>query len=232
MSSSHIKRLMMPRSWPLPRKTSVWVQKPDPCGHSIENCMPMGVILRDILGVAHNRREAKKILHSRQIMVDGRVETALGRGVGLMDVLTVGGNNYRCVLDTNGKLRYRPISAKKASSKVCRVMGKTTISGGKTQLHLHDGRNLLFDSNPEYKSGDSVVISLPEQEIVSHHKFEEGALAYLTGGSHIGETATIKSYEIKRSSKANETSFDNFGTISDYVFILGNSKDIPLEVAE
>jgi|TARA_B110001454_G_scaffold83007_1_gene79763 small subunit ribosomal protein S4e len=232
MSSSHIKRLMMPRSWPLPRKTSVWVQKPDPCGHSIENCMPMGVILRDILGVAHNRREAKKILHSRQIMVDGRVETALGRGVGLMDVLTVGGNNYRCILDTNGKLRYRPISAKKASSKICRVMGKTTISGGKTQLHLHDGRNLLFDSNPEYKSGDSVVISLPEQEIVSHHKFEEGALAYLTGGSHIGETATIKSYEIKRSSKANETSFDNFGTISDYVFILGNSKDIPLEVAE
>jgi small subunit ribosomal protein S4e len=232
MSSSHIKRLMMPRSWPLPRKTSVWVQKPDPCGHSIENCMPMGVILRDILGVAHNRREAKKILHSRQIMVDGRVETALGRGVGLMDVLTVGGNNYRCVLDTNGKLRYRPISAKKASSKICRVMGKTTISGGKTQLHLHDGRNLLFDSNPEYKSGDSVVISLPEQEIVSHHKFEEGALAYLTGGSHIGETADIRSYEIKRSSKANETSFDNFGTISDYVFILGNSKDIPLEVAE
>jgi small subunit ribosomal protein S4e len=111
-------------------------------------------------------------------------------------------------------------------------MGKTTISGGKTQLHLHDGRNLLFDSNPEYKSGDSVVISLPEQEIVSHHKFEEGALAYLTGGSHIGETADIRSYEIKRSSKANETSFDNFGTISDYVFILGNSKDIPLEVAE
>ena len=34
MSSSHIKRLMMPRSWPLPRKTTVWVQKPDPCGHS------------------------------------------------------------------------------------------------------------------------------------------------------------------------------------------------------
>ena len=232
MSSSHIKRLMMPRSWPLPRKTTVWVQKPDPCGHSIEKCMPMGMILRDILGVAHNRREAKKILHSRNVMVDGKIETAVGRGVGLMDVLTVGENNFRCVLDINGKLRYRPISKKQASSKTCRVMGKTTVSGGKTQLHLHDGRNLLFDSNPEYKSGDSVVISLPGQEITSHHKFEEGALAYLTGGSHIGETATVSSREIKRSSKANEVSFDDFGTISDYVFILGNSKDIPLEVVE
>ena len=232
MSSSHIKRLMMPRSWPLPRKTTVWVQKPDPCGHSIEKCMPMGMILRDILGVAHNRREAKKILHSRNVMVDGKIETAVGRGVGLMDVLTVGENNFRCVLDINGKLRYRPISKKQASSKTCRVMGKTTVSGGKTQLHLHDGRNLLFDSNPEYKSGDSVVISLPEQEITTHHKFEEGALAYLTGGSHIGETANVSSREIKRSSKANEVSFDDFGTISDYVFILGNSKDIPLEVVE
>lgn len=232
MSGSHIKRLMMPRSWPLPRKTTIWVQKPDPCGHSIDKCMPMGMILRDILGVAHNRREAKQILHSRQIMVDGKIETALGRGVGLMDVLTVGDNNFRCVLDTNGKLRYRPITSKQASSKTCRVMGKTTISGGKTQLHLHDGRNLLFDSNPEYKSGDSLVISLPDQEVVSHHKFEEGALAYLTGGSHIGETATVKSQEIKRSSKANEVSFDDFGTISEYVFILGKSKDIPLEVAE
>ena len=232
MSSSHIKRLMMPRSWPLPRKTTVWVQKPDPCGHSIEKCMPMGMILRDVLGVAHNRREAKKILHSRQIMVDGKIETAIGRGVSLMDVLTVGENNFRCILDINGKLRYRPISKKQASTKTCRVMGKTTISGGKTQLHLHDGRNLLFDSNPEYKSGDSVVISLPEQEIIVHHKFEQGALAYLTGGSHIGETATVSSREIKRSSKANEVSFDDFGTISDYVFILGNSKDIPLEVVE
>ncbi len=232
MSGSHIKRLMMPRSWPLPRKTTIWVQKPDPCGHSIDKCMPMGMILRDILGVAHNRREAKQILHSRQIMVDGKIETALGRGVGLMDVLTVGDNNFRCILDTNGKLRYRPITSKQASSKTCRVMGKTTISGGKTQLHLHDGRNLLFDSNPEYKSGDSLVISLPDQEVVSHHKFEEGALAYLTGGSHIGETATVKSQEIKRSSKANEVSFDDFGTISEYVFILGKSKDIPLEVAE
>ena len=233
MSSSHIKRLMMPRSWPLPRKTSVWVQKPDPCGHSIENCMPMGIILRDVIGVAHNRREAKKILHSRKIMVDGRIETAIGRGVGLMDVLTVGEDNYRCILDMNGKLRYRPITAKEASSKTCRVMGKTTISGGKTQLHLHDGRNIIFDSNPEYKSGDSIVISLPEQEIISHHKFEEGALSYLTGGSHIGETAVVKAHEIKRSSKDNEVTFEeDFGTISDYVFIIGDKKDIPLEVNE
>lgn len=66
MSSSHMKRLTMPRSWPLPRKSSIWIQKPNPCGHPLDKCMPLGVILRDVLGVAQNKREAKKIAHSRQ----------------------------------------------------------------------------------------------------------------------------------------------------------------------
>ena len=229
MSSSHMKRLTMPRSWPLPRKSTIWIQKPNPCGHSLEHCMPLGVILRDVLGVALTRREAKRIVHSKLVKVDGNTETDVGRGVGLMDVLSVGDENYRCILDTNGKLRYRPIQAKKATTKTCRVTGRTTIKGGKTQLHLHDGRNLLFDEAPEYKTGDSLVISLPDQGVKAHHRFDEGATAYLTGGSHIGETATIRGHDIKRSSKANEVKFDDFGTISDYVFVIGDKSDIPLE---
>ena len=228
MSSSHMKRLTMPRSWPLPRKSSVWIQKPNPCGHPLDLCMPMGVILRDVLGVAQNRREAKKILHSKLVKVDGAIETDIGRGVGLMDVLTVGDVSYKCVLDTNGKLRYRTIPAKEALTKICRGMGKTTIKGAKTQVHLHDGRNLLFNENPEYKTGDSLVISLPDQEVKSYHKFEEGSIAYLTGGNHIGELATVRGQDIKRSSKANEVQFDDFGTISDYVFIISDESDIPM----
>ena len=90
MSRSHHKRLVMPRTWPLTRKTNIWAQKPNPSGHQIEMCMPLGIILRDVLGVAHNMREAKSILHARSVMVDGKVETDRARGVGLMDVLTVG----------------------------------------------------------------------------------------------------------------------------------------------
>lgn len=219
----------MPRSWPLPRKTSIWVQKPNPSGHSIENCMPLTLILRDVLAIAHTKREAKKILHSRKILVDGRIETDSARGVGLMDVLTIDGINYRCILDTNGKLRYRIISEKSAKSKICMVTGKTTIKGGVTQLHLHDGRNILLDSTSQYNTGDSIVISLPEQKILTHLPMEKDSLAYLIGGNHIGETAKITDFSIKRSSKPNETSFDDFLTVSEYVFIIGNESDLPLE---
>ena len=73
------------------------------------------------------------------------------------------------------------------------------------------------------------MISLPDQKVTSHIVMKKGAKAYLTGGSHIGETAVIKDQDIKRSSKPNETIFDEFGTITDYVFIIGKETDIPLE---
>tara|TARA_B100001758_G_scaffold199216_1_gene177602 strand:+ start:79 stop:705 length:627 start_codon:yes stop_codon:yes gene_type:complete len=206
------------------------VQKPNPGGHSDEMCMPLGVILRDVLGLAHSRREAKRMVATRKVLVDGRIETDSGRGVGLMDVLTVGEDHYRCVLDENGKLRYRSIPAKNSSSKLCRVMGKTTIRGGKTQVHLHDGRNITVDDAKKYNSGDTLVISLPDQEVSGHHAFSEGVLAFLTGGSHIGCTAKVVSKDVKRSSKANEVQFEDFGTVADYVFVIGSKKDLPLEV--
>ena len=86
-----------------------------------------------------------------------------------------------------------------------------------------------MDESPDYKTGDSLVISLPDQKISSHIEMKKGAKAYLTGGSHIGETAVIKDQDIKRSSKPNETIFEEFGTITDYVFIIRKETDLPLE---
>ena len=109
-------------------------------------------------------------------------------------------------------------------------MGKTTIRGGKTQVHLHDGRNITVNDAKKYNSGDTLVISLPDQEVSGHHAFSEGVLAYLTGGSHIGCTAKVVSKDVKRSSKANEVQFEDFGTVADYVFVISSKKDLPLEV--
>ena len=228
MSSSHMKRLAMPRSWPLTRKTDIWISRPRPSGHPIERCMALGVVLRDILGVAQSMREAKRALATRRIKVDGRVTTDMRRGVGVMDVLTVGDEHYRCVLDNNGKLRYASISAKDAGLKLCRVDGKTTIKGGVTQLNLHDGRNILIDDANKYNTMDSLVLDVDSQKVKKHLKFESGVNCYLIGGSHIGSTAAMSEYVVKRSSKDNEVLFDDFGTIVDHVFVVGDSS-LPLD---
>ena len=100
---------------------------------------------------------------------------------------------------------------------------------GESKRHTGDANEEIMDVSPEYNPGDSLVISLPDQKVTSHIQMKKGANAFLTGGSHIGETAVIKDQDIKRSSKPNETIFEDFGTITDYVFVIGKETDIPLE---
>jgi len=228
--SSHMKRLAMPRSWPLPRKTSVWIQRPDPCGHSIECCMPVGIILRDILGIAGTRKEANQIVQKGIVKVDGKEIKSVNRGVGIFDVLTVGEQSYLCIFDKRGRLSYNPIDSKKAGSKLCRLNGKTTIKGGLTQLSFHDGRTIIVDdaSKDEWATGSTCRINLTDGSISETHKASPGAHCYLTGGNHVGEIATIKEIDVKRSSMPNEISFEEgYGTIQEYVMVLSNPDDIP-----
>jgi small subunit ribosomal protein S4e len=165
-------------------------------------------------------------------MIDGRVCKETRRGVGLMDVLSLGDNHYRCVLDHNGRLRYRPISADEAGWKVCRIEGKSTIKGGKTQLNLHDGRNIIVDDAAEYSTGSSLKLALPSQDIIEHIKFAEGVRCYLIGGAHVGGFANMTSFEVKRSSMANEVQFDEFGTVASNVFAVGDATLPNTEVVE
>ena len=231
-SSNHMKRLAMPRSWPLPRKTSIWVTKAAPGAHTLELCMPVVVVIRDILGYAKSTREVRHILHNNLVSIDGRICKDPRRGVGFMDVLTLGEENYRCIVDQKGILRYRQISKKEAETKVCRINGKTTVKGGKTQIHLHDGRNILTDDAGEYNTGDSLVLALPSQEIKEHIRFSDGIKCYLTGGAHVGEFAEVSEYIVKRSSMPNEVQFADFGTVISNVFAIGKQKLPTTEVVE
>jgi len=185
--------------------------------------MPITLVLRDVLGMAKTAREVRYILHNELAQVDGRVVKDTRRGVGLMDVLSVGDEHFRCVLDHNGRLRYRPISAAEASWKVCRIDGKSTIKGGKTQLNLHDGRNILVDDAQAYNTGDSLKLNLPDQKILEHIRFGEGTRCFLIGGAHVGSTADVKEYIVKRSSMPNEVQFDGFDTVARNVFAVGDA---------
>jgi small subunit ribosomal protein S4e len=149
-----------------------------------------------------------------------------------MDVLTLGDSHFRCVLDHNGRLRYRPISADEAGWKVCRIEGKSTIKGGKTQLNLHDGRNIIVEDASEYSTGSSLKIALPSQDVVEHIKFDEGVRCYLIGGAHVGGFAQMKSYDVKRSSMPNEVLFEEFGTTVNNVFAVGDAKIPSTEVTQ
>ena len=224
MSSSHLKRLVAPRSWSIARKESVWTTRPLPGKHSLEGALPISTILRDYLNVCDNNREAKIILNEGHVLVDQRVVRKPKLPVGLMDVISIPlmKLNFRAMLDRHGRIQFVPIKAAESKWKLVRIDGKSTVKGGKTQLNLHDGTNLI--SKDKVKTGDVLQLALPSFKIKKVIEFKKGAQALITGGAHVGSISKIEGQEITRSTKPNLVKYKEFQTIKPYSFVVGSKK--------
>jgi small subunit ribosomal protein S4e len=222
--SKHMKRLVAPKSWGISRKTNKWVAKPRAGPHPVESSVPLLVVLRDMLKLCDNSREAKHIISSRGILIDGRIVTDEKFAVGFMDVVTISkiGNNYRMSLDTHGRLKLTAITPDEAKIKLVRIEDKIVLPKGKFQINLHDGRNIVLAKN-QYKTGDVLKIELPSQKILKQIPLKEGSLALLIAGSHPGSLVTVQSFEIKQGSSQNLVGFkEGFATVWDHVFVVGD----------
>jgi small subunit ribosomal protein S4e len=225
--SKHVKRLAIPRSWPVARKVSKWAPKSSPGPHALENSIPLLIALRDILGLCDTRGEAKRIVGRKEILVDNVIVTNEKRPLGLMDTLSIPKEkaNYRVYFDKRGKIRLSSINKEDVKWKLAKIVDKTVVNGGKIQLNLHDGRNIIIDKDT-FKTGDVLKIELPSQKIISKIEFVEGNLAFLTGGSHVGHIATVEKIEKTRNPKSNIVHFkEEFSTHVDHVFMIGT--DVP-----
>ena len=219
----HLKRLPAPRAWTLARKEHVWAYKPRAGPHPTEASVPLAMVLREMLHLADNAREAERAIFSRSVHVDGRAVTDPKFPVGLMDVVSLVPSkaHYRVLIDRRGKLTLLPIEASEAGWKLCRVEDRSTVKGGKFQLHLHDGRTVLLPKK-EHATGTTIKMSVPRQEVLGAMPLAEGHVALLTGGQHAGELAHVARVDRTRNPRANVVHFtEGFSTIVDYVFIVG-----------
>lgn len=220
----HIKRMAAPNSWAIPRKTSYWVTKPSPGPHGTRESMPLLAVVRDMLKLCDNAREARFIIGSRGISVDGKVVTNYKYPVGLMDVVTIlkTKQNYRMLVDYKAQLKLVTIDDSEKGWKLARIDGKKVIKKGKVQLNLHDGRCMIL-AKDQYKTGDVLKIDVPSQKLVKNFKLEKGSMALLIGGSHPGSLQTIEDYQIRRGSAPNLVTFkEGFSTIKENVFVVGD----------
>lgn len=223
--SRHQKRISAPKSWPIAKKTHKWVVKANPGPNSKKQSIPLLVVVRDLLKLGDNSREAKIILNEGNVLVDGIIRKDYKFPVGIFDVIAIPKieKYYRVLLDKKGKITLRELDNPKAR-KLCRINNKTILKGGVVQLNLHDGTNIF--GTPEYYRGDSILLSLPDKKIVKHLKYESGNLAIVIGGKHSGEIGFIKEIKKTRSSQHNivtlTTNTKDFETIEDYIFVIGS----------
>ncbi|MFP3908329.1 MAG: 30S ribosomal protein S4e [Halobacteriota archaeon] len=222
----HQKRLSAPKTIKIPRKEKKWLTSSSPGPHD-KSSVPLVVVVRDLLGIANTGREARKAISSGEILVDGVPRKDHRFSLGLFDVVSVPSleKSYRILFDEQG--RYTPKEIEDENLKVYKITGKTIVKGGKEQLNLFDGSNILASG---YNVKDSVLLEIPEKKIVDHLKFEEGAMVMITGGSHAGEMGKLKKYRIMKGPSANLVTVEGeekeYTTIEDYVFVIGKDKPV------
>jgi len=224
--SRHLKRLASPVKWGLGKKKAVWAKKPVAGAHALKESVPLTVLLRDVLGVVDNASQAKHVVASGGVLVDARRVSDGAFGAGLMDVVSLPalGKNYR-VIPKGRKLVAVEISGEAAKTKYCRVRNKVSADKSKVQLNLHDGRNLLIEREEDtFKPGDTLVLSVPEQELKNVLRLSKGAKCLVYKGKHAGKTGEfVELLESKGNKPSNAKLACEDGeliTLKDYLFVV------------
>ena len=220
---NHLKRIATPKTWSIARKQNKFIVRPHSGGHSLKFSMALGVVLRDKLNLVRTLREGQKMLHAQEVFVDGKRKKDRRDMVGLFDVITIPAlkKHFQIVLSKKGKLEVVELSEKDANTKKAKIVGKCIVSGGKLQLRLHDGKNVLYSGAA--KVGDSVVFDFKDRKITAVLKKETGAEVFLTRGKHAGSKGTLAAIEGELARYVSEDG-QEVETATKYLFVLGKGK--------
>jgi small subunit ribosomal protein S4e len=235
--TARLKRKPAPAFWPIHRKELPWVVKPSSGSHSLDKCVPLALVLRDMLGVAQTRKEGKIIIAQGKVVVNGKVYKKDDIPVGLMDVIALpDSNKYYRVMPSHKGLYLAPISKEESNISLLRVENKSTVHNG-IQIAVHDGSVMLFKvadaKHPievKYDTFDVLKVTYPEKTVTESLKTKEGNLAIITGGKNIGKTGKIVEMEKTEAKKRRhalvlieDAKGQRYQTILDFVFSIGEA---------
>jgi small subunit ribosomal protein S4e len=224
--SNHQKRLSVPDSWPVERKTETFTVKADAGPHG-EAGVPLLIVLRDVLGYVDSRKEARFALNQGSVAINGDRVADEERPVGMFDILAFEEREefYRVFPGEGGRLALTQIDEASAGSKLGKIVGKQHVPGGTVQLTLHDGETLRVDDDDPYDTGDSLIVDNETGEVVAHFVYEEGALVTAVNGAHSGEIGTVDEIQVTPGSASNnvlaeQDAGEGFETVEEYVVVI------------
>lgn len=185
----HLKRNKVPKNWPITRKGSTFVIRP---AGNIKEGVPILVFLRDMLRIVQNRREAKKAIYEKKILINQKPVIDEKQTVLFNDRLTIvpAKKTYKLGISRRGKFEALEISPTEAKFKVSKVINKKILKGKKVQINLNDGKNFISDL--KCNVNDSVLIDLEKRKIDRVIPLKEKAKAVIYAGKHSGKQGIIE----------------------------------------
>ncbi|MEM2089948.1 MAG: S4 domain-containing protein [Candidatus Pacearchaeota archaeon] len=186
----HLKRLAIPKSWPLPKKVVKFVVVPK--GKALSTSMALAVFLRDILKEVKTFKEAKKVIKEGSIEVNGKVVKDEKFALTIFDRIFIKklGKYFTIYLNKKGKIEVKEIDKEKYPYKPCKIIGKTALSKGRTQLNLYDGWNLIVEKN-DFEVGDTIVIRVKDKKIEKVLPLTKNAKVFIIKGKNVGKIGRV-----------------------------------------
>jgi len=199
----HLKRQKVPKNWPIYRKGTKYVVR---ANFNLEKGIPILIILRDMLKIVQNRKEIKKAIHSKHILLNNKIVTDEKNSALLFDTITIipSKKYYRIELSEKGKFEAREIKENETNHKIAKFVNKKILKGKKIQLNLSDGRNFISDF--KVKINDSVLINFKDKKIEKCLPFKEKSKVIIFAGKHAGKKGIID--KIKQERKMVEVIID------------------------
>lgn len=189
-----MKRMSMPRTWPLPRKGKPrFILKPR---GSKENSIAVLAVMRDMLKISKTRAETKKILADGNVIINGKKIISDDFPVSLFDVVSVPKIGKNFLMAIKGKrLCLKEINEKESSSKIFKIVGKKVLNKHKIQINLSGGVNLMQDLKANV--GDSVIVELKSGKISKHLPLKEHSKVFITSGKNAGNEGIVSSVKAR-----------------------------------
>lgn len=171
---------------PIPRKGTTYVARA--LNHH-RNAVPVLIAVRDMLRLAQNAREVKRMIRQQLLKINGRVVRDPRESIKLFNLFEAD-KRYRLTLLPTGKFALKEIGQE---DRLGKVIGKRLLKEGKVQLNLHDGTNVLTLKR-SIAVGDSVYLN-GESTITGHVPLEKGREVFVIVGKHQGKVGKIASIE-------------------------------------
>ncbi|MEK6945754.1 MAG: hypothetical protein AABW63_03090 [Nanoarchaeota archaeon] len=187
----YLKRHKSPNKWPIKRKGTKYIVKPN---FSTNQGVPVLIALRDMLKLAKNRKEVKKAIHEKQVLLNNKKIKDEKNNILLFDVITIvpTHKNYKLLLSNFGKFVFEEIK-EAGHQKIVKVIDKKILKGKKVQVNLNDGHNFLY--NGKVNVNDSVAFSFGDKKIIKVIQLKEKAKAVVYAGKHAGKEGVIESID-------------------------------------
>lgn len=184
----HIKRKTIPKFWPIARTGNKYLAVPS---HNKNEALPLVIVMRELLGLVKTKKELKKVLNEKKILVNGKIVMETNYPVSLFDSVAIPSiNKYFRVVLVAKKLSLAPIAEKEINTGLFKVINKILVAKGKTQLNLSNGRNII--TSEKIQVGNFVAVDNIKNKIIKMIPLEKDTKVIVIKGKHMGESGKIK----------------------------------------